>query len=316
MIDLQELYKKTEFRKAISICLFFFFFFSITPLTWHTIADFDFHFEKAQGCNSQRCNVYYPLLHFFGQFFILNEKTFLFFLNLLLLFVTPLILFFITKNSITVWLYFSVTQYVYLMNGGGAYAQVLAVIFWLGLFATKNNFIRLILLILGTLAHSQGQILLLFTWLVLAIKEGFFKNAFLSCSSLFGANSPEILSKKIDQPFFVFFDIRLISVPVKDFLNFFARGFPFPFFLIALWQTWKEKDWVPIILTIFLVYGSLISSASISAGRILVLIPLVFLPALTRFYESFRYKKLFLLGTLISFAWVFGTWFVYKLNCV
>jgi len=297
------------------VCLAFLLFFSLTPISWHTIADFNFHFEKAKGCDSEKCQTYFPLLHWIGGFFSFNKPIFLFYLNFLLLFATPMALFFITRKWITVWLYFSTTQYVYLMNGGGAYPQVLSIVFWLGLFATKNNFIRLALFILGVIAHSQGLILLGLTWLLLSAKEGWGKSFFPVCSSIFGRQ--EVLSQKVSQELITRNGFSLIEIPLKDFLNFFVRGFPLPFFLVALWQSiFKEKDWIPIILSAFFFYSAVISSPSISAGRILVLIGLAFLPALTRFYEGFTHKKWFVALTIISFLVNFVTWISYKLTCL
>ena len=319
--DLQEKNFQTNLKKALAICLFFLIAFSLMPSAWHKIADFEFHLNKSQGCTegNESCLIYYPLLHILGSVFSFNSTAFLFFLNFLVLLVTPLVLFFITKNWVTPWLYFSITQYVYLVNGGAAYPQALSIIFLLAIFATKNNFLRLVLFLVGSLAHSQAAVLIGVGWFLILVQEGFFGKMFLlSCSGIFGKTVPQVLTEKVNVGVVQPTQLITTSIQFKDVLNFFARIIPFPFFLVGLLQVWYEKNIAVVGLVILLLYQGLALSGSVSPSRFFMVIPLILLPSITRFYESLRpkWQHFFLFFTVLSFCWEFGSWFSYKLQCI
>ncbi len=286
-------------------------FFTMVPNHWHYVADFNFHFFKAQGCeaNEADCQGYFPLLHILGTIFSFSKFAFSRYLMFLLVFITPLILFYITKKWIVTWFYFATTQYVYLIEGGGAYPQALAGIFLLLLLSTKNNYLRAIILLVSIISHSQAFILIGISWLVILFFENFsFKNVFPACSALFGRTVDPPLGEKVlidvgPKGFFLW----------KDILNFFVRIFPFPFLIAAFWQLHKQKNYAFIVLTvIFFGLGIFVSP------RIFYNVPLILLPALTVFYHTLKgkWKYGFLVLTVLSFVVQMGTWILFKVNCV
>lgn len=314
-------------RIALLIAIFFLFLFSVIPLKWQQVGDFNFHFQKsgekcADGYPQSQCDSYYPLLHVIGRLFAFSQHAFSNYLMILLVFVTPMILFFTTKKWFTVWLYFSATQYVYLIQAGGAYPQALAGIFLLLLILFKNPWLKLIVLIIALLSHSQAFVLLLLVWLVQLFFENDLhsmawkktKNFFPACSALFGRQEEDPIGVKIAIQTITKEGFSSTQIFLKDIANFFIRIFPFPFLLAAFWQIKKEKQWALLVLTgIFLYYGF-----ALAQQRVFLMIPLILLPSLTRFYEEIpkKWKKWFVIMTLITFTINFGTWILYKVQCL
>lgn len=304
-----------DLNKAFLVCIAFFVFFSLLPIEWHTIADFDFHFQKAKGCNGQfDCEIYFPLLHFFGSIFSFSEIAFSRYLLFLIAFATPMLLYFVTRNWVSTWFYFATTQYFYLIEGGAAYPQALAGIMLLALFFFKNNWIRLAILVLSLLAHSQAFGLIGISWVVLLFFENFKTRVLPACSAFFGKTEADPVGNKVQ--------VELVSVTgqfheygvqLKDIANFFIRIFPVPFLLASFWQLWREKNFAPIVLSFIFFYVSMVSSP-----RVLAMIPLLLLPSLTRFYSCLNgwWKKGFIVLSVLSFFWMFGSWVLFKINCL
>ncbi len=312
---------KRHLNKALLVAIFFLLIFSVIPLDWHRTGDFNFHFEKAgERCTDVfekvRCDSYYPLLHFMGRFFSFSPLAFSNFLMVIVIFITPLILFFITRNWITVWFYFSVTQYVYLIQTGGAYPQALAGIFLLIFIYTKSSYLRIPILLVATLAHSQAFVLLLFVWFI----ELFFKNFksiktfFPACSAIFGRTAEDPIGQRVSLEVLNKHGLQLIHIPIKDIANFFIRIFPLPFLIMAFWQLKKEKNWALIVVTLFVVYYGI----AVGQARIFLIVPLILLPTLTNFYSGLdkRWKRWFIVLTIVTFTVNFGTWLLFKVNCV
>lgn len=307
-----------EGSKAIAISLFFLLVFVFVPANWHYVADFEFHFQKLQGCQNhydeEACKTYFPLLHLLGGIFAFSKLAFARFLMFLIVFVTPMALFFVTRKWITVWFYFSTTQYLYLIEGGGAYPQALTAILLLFLLGTKNNYVRGIILVAAMLSHSQGFYLIAVAWFVIAFFESKkAMNFFPACSGVFGTTVIKPLTEKIDITVLNINGPQILKLPIKDVLNFFVRGFPFPFLIASIYQLIMEKNYAPIVLAGIFFYAGIAMTP-----RIFIIIPLILLPALTSFY--FRLsgwpKKAFLGLTVLSFVFQFGTWALYKINCL
>lgn len=306
-----------EIKKAFLIAIAFLMFFTLLPPNWHMVGDFNFHYEKAKDCEysstPETCNSYYPLLHFLGHNFSYSKIAFVNFLMLILIFLTPLALFFVTKKAFSVWLYFAATQYPYLIEGGAAYPQALAGIFLLLFLGTKNNFFRTIIFLIAMLAHSQAFYFVGFVWIVTLFFENLdkIKHGFWACGLL---PTESLLNDKINLTIVNKNGLIPIGILIKDILNFFVRTFPFPFLIFSLWQSWKDKDWTTIFLTVFLIYAGIAV-----VPRVFGVIPLILLPALTRWYYSQsnpKIKKIFLILTIASFLFQIVTWANYKLNCL
>lgn len=306
---------------ALFIIIFFLLVFSVIPFSWHQVGDFNFHFQRAANeCpkeyGQESCDSYYPLLHLVGGIFSFSQIAFANYLMIILIFITPMVLFLNTKKWMVVWLYFTATQYVYLIQAGGAYPQALAGIFLLLFLWQKNNYIRFLLLILTLLVHSQAFVLLLIVWLVQLFFENFksFKNIFPACSALFGRQDVDPIGQQVLVTTLNKNGFIQITVILKDIANFFIRTFPFPFLLAAFWQLKKEKDWGLIVLVLIGFYYGIAAGQA----RIFLIIPLILLPPLTRFYYNLdkKWRKWFFVFTLVTFAINFGTWGLYKVQCL
>ena len=304
------------------ICLSFVFFFSLTPPNWHTIADFNFHFEKLKGCENHfdkpACEIYAPLLHIVSFAFGFTKVAFLRWLFFLLLFVTPMVLFFYTKKWVTVWLYFSTTQYLYLIDGGAAYPQMLAGIFFIIFLNDKRFWVKIICSILAILAHGQAFYLIILAWVISllleVIKDIKEKNVLWACSAIIPEQLRSFSQEKITvQIIQTTGNIAQQHLLIKDVLNLFARMFVLPFMLASLWQAKKEKRFDLLVLFAIMLYFG-----ATTQPRMFLFVPIMFLPLLTNFYLNLKpaYKKYFLVLTIISFFWEFGTWINYKLSCI
>ena len=297
------------------------------PLDWHRTGDFNFHFNRAsgncpQGYSEASCISYYPLLHLLGSTFSFSEQAFSHFLMVIVIFITPLILFFMTRKWMVVWLYFTATQYVYLIQAGGAYPQALAGIFLLLFLWQKNNYLRFLILIAAIISHSNAFTLLLIVWLVQLFFENNmhaiiykkFKYIFPACSAIFGRTTEDPIGQQVLVTTITKNGIAPINIIVKDVVNFFVRTFPFPFLLAAFWQLKKEKEWALIVLTLFGFYYGI----AVGQARIFLIIPLILLPSLTRFYYNLdkKWKKWFIIFTFITFIFNFGKWVLYKVQCL
>lgn len=300
------------------ICTFFLLVFSIVPFDWHLVGDFDFHFLKAgencEGDLKEHCDVYFPLLHLLGSPFGFSKFAFGYFLLILLVFVTPMILFLRTRHWISSWLYFSATQYLYVIHGGAAYPQMLAGIFLLLFVWIKNPFVRLLLLIAGIMSHSQAYILLLVVWVLEMAFEYVPKLSFFpACSGVVGKGN-EILNERVTFEVVNRNGLQVVHVLIKDIANFFIRTFPLPFLIMALYQVKKEKQYFIIAVCALAFYYGL----SVSQARVFLVIPLLLLPFLTNFYKALspNWKKAFILLSIVTFIINFGSWASYKLNCL
>lgn len=306
-----------ELNKALLVCLAFLLFFSLVPFDWHKVGDYPFHYEKAgQECNGTNCKTYYYLFHFLASFFAFTESAFIHFTVFLIVFITPMLFYFLTKKWIVTWLFFSTTQYVYIVVNA-AYPQALAMIFLILLLIFKNPFARVAILIVGTLAHSQAFMLMLLVWFFITLFENApkLKNLFPACSAIFGKQATDPIGQKISVDVVDASGVvRASHVFVKDLVNFFVRVFPAPFLIMAFWQLKKEKEWAFIVLVPIVFYYGIVTSQS----RVFLAVPILLLPALTRFYCGLDgwWKRGFIALTLVTFVINFGTWILYKINCV
>ena len=285
-----------------------------------TGADYAFHFEKAKNdCENlgETCEIYTPLFHWLASAFAFHEKAFFFFGLVLLAFVTPMLLFYLSnKNWLAVWLYFSTTSYFWFFYNG-LFSQHLATIFLLLVLLTKDWRIQLGLLVLSPLVHSHAFVLVLIAiivkhiWSILKdkfVEKNVWRKLFPGCSGVFGKDPPEILTQPIGS---------LTSTGgtfnISHVLIFVVKIFPLPYFVIASYQYFKEKEnfHLFILAIIFVIQGFLLSH------RIFYLVPMMLIPGLTWWASGLspRNKKIFLLSTLLVFGFQFFSWLQFKLVC-
>lgn len=311
-----------ELSKAIALASMFTLAFSFLGIGYAGGGDYAFHFEKARnGCENlgEQCETYTPLFHFIAAPFTVNENTFFFFTVFLLAFVTPMLLFFIARDWLVVWLYFATTSYFWFFVDG-IFAQALAAILFLLIFVVKDWRLRVAIVVLSIFAHGHGFFLTGMAFLVITFWEGIkdevdFKKikeklskVFLGCSGVFGTQRPEILDVRIN---------GLVSTGSKftigHFLLIFTKIFPLPYFLLSVWFLSKDKDhW----FYLFIALGALVGGFFVS-HRIFYIMALVLLPGLTWFAKSLSHKHriVFLLSTLLVFGFQLYSWLNFKLVC-
>lgn len=244
------------------------------------------------------------MAHLIGWWFAYNPKVYLTYVVLLVGFVTPLVLFHITRTWQTVLFYYA-TQYFWFMTM--TVSQALASIFFVGLFLTKNNYLRFLFFIAGMVSHGQGFMLLGVAWFVLILFEAFDgKKLFPACGSLLGKAQPEIVKAQVGGP-------EHFGLTVGVVLNFFLKIMPFPFLFFGLKQLWREKHFAPLALVALVVISTFFTN-----HRSLYIIPLLVLPYTAR-YCSLSAPKLrhgFYLLAVALIALQAWSWVQVKIACV
>jgi len=269
-----------ERYKAIGYCLFFCLV-MLFCLDWvGQGGDFDFHFKKAQGSNfckashsEWKCTSYPPLFSWLATPFSGSLFTFKAFILLLFGFILPLTLFFISKRSIVVLLYYA-TSFFYVFVAG-LYAQGLMLLFFLLFFIKTKGFrfevwfLWFGLVLAAPSIHNWALPLFLFAFIYRVFELVKSKWAFLSCSPFWG-DTP----KALEQPL-PWFDAgnSSQSLTLNNFGSFLLKGCPFPFLFFGLKKIWFEQNWFKGLL----ILGST-GVAVFFNFRSLYLIPLLILP--------------------------------------
>jgi len=275
--------------------------------------DYDRHFYKAKnGCEGsetvgwgeEACETYSPLFHVIAQPFTYHQNAFFYFVLLILGLITPLILFWFTKEWLSVVLYFTTTVYFY-FSIDGFFPQALAGIILLLIFLVRDWRIQVALVLLSIFAHGHAFLLCLIAFVLTNFKRGFLNNAFLGCSSTFGANKPEIFNTNIEG-----FITTGVPFQLNHALIFFARIFPFPFLVCSVWYSVnkKYKNELLLMALVCFVAGFTVSH------RAFYFIPLLLIPSLTMFALGLKGKQriLFWLVVVASFVYLFGGWINFK----
>jgi|TARA_R100000501_G_C2631682_1_gene128289 hypothetical protein len=276
--------------------------------------DYAFHFEKAnQGCDltDVACKSYAPLFHWIVGPFAAHDNSFFYFVVFLLAFVVPMLLFLITKDWIVTWFYFSTTSFFYFFIDG-IFAQATAMILLLLLIYFKDWRIQSLIVILGMIAHGHGFFLLSIVFVIINFFKLLDEENWLkitpACSGAFGNNRPEFLAQPIDG-----LTTTGVQFTVADALIPFTKVFPFPYFVLSVWYSWKNKVNLDLVVISFVA----ILAGFLVSHRIFYIIPLVLLPGLVLFYRSLIGwpRLLFLFSTLIVFVFQLYSWINFKLVC-
>ena len=313
--------KNKAIALALLFTLFFCFFLNIQILK----GDYPFHYEKAKnGCanleEDYSCGSYAPLFHWLAQPFVFHENAFFYFTIILFAFVTPMLLYYITRHWIVVWFYFSTNAYYWTVLDG-IFSQGLAVILLLLLIALqkKDWRIQALIVVVSITSHGHGFFLVAGSFLILQfwkivqndlykLKKHFAK-IFLGCTGVFGKQGlPEILNIKIQQ-----FPSVWQHMTIGNFLLIFTKIFPLPYFYFSIKKLLHKKESTGLVLIALMLFvtGFWIQE------RIFYIIPLVLLPGLAWYYEDLsRDKKiLFVLSTLVIFAIQIYIWVNIRFVC-
>ena len=149
--------------------------FSIIMATnWNFIfrGDADFHYNMAIGNEDYRPEAqarYAPLFSSLAGFIVFNENSFVYVLFFLLGILTPMAMFLMKPYWQTVLIYFAGSHYFWYMMKSAS--QSTANLLFLGLFLTKNIYLRLLIVLLSIGAHSHGFLLTVPTLIILLTYE-------------------------------------------------------------------------------------------------------------------------------------------------
>jgi len=311
-----------DLNKAIVITILFTIIFGFFALPYAGGGDYFFHFEKAKnGCENLNagCFIYTPLFHIIASPFTFHPNAFFYFTVFLIGFVTPMLLFLISKKWEIVWFYFAITSYFWFFIDG-IFPQALAGILLLLILLIKDWKIQALIVLLSVFVHGHGFFLTAVTFLSIHLWEAIKKDVedfsfkeklqkiFLGCSGIFGNSRPETLDEPVG---------NLVSTGVEfklgNILILFFKIFPIPYFYFSIKHLIKEKkDFHLLFITIISLIAGLLFS-----HRIFYVIPLVLLLALTDFYYNLNesHRKLFLISSLVMFGYQLYSWLNFKLVC-
>lgn len=253
------------------------------------------HQIKSNGCvgyenaawNIDSCNGYWPLLGIVSAPFSGNPHLFSSFMFIIIGVATPLALFWLSKkNWISVLLYFTSTTYFFYMLEG-FYAQAFVIFLSLILLKVSDWRIEFVLVLAMMMSQSQG----LFLGVLILMVKYIPKTGFLSCSGVFGANTPVFLTEKAT-------DIGKsgMGLTFGQILHVFTRIMPAPLLLLGVWQNFKDGNHgFNFIILVSIVGGFFIDI------RMFYLMPLLVIVGLSSYYSTLirkhrNYFVLILLG--------------------
>lgn len=318
---------KNELNKAIIFCLIMLLFFSFASLNGFYGHSSDNEAHKQMALDDTINPTYPPLLRTISSFFVSNEQSWVFFIMFLFAFLTPLLLVKITGSWWSALFYFSITSQFYWVIQGG-FAQGLLLMFVLGLFAFKDNKIRIPIYLIGLISHSFAPILLTSILILILLNEnwemikqhfnGFRNVVFGGCSALLGQNAVD------DNSFFhkTLNTSTLTGTPVTywgqaitpwSLLTLLGKICPIFFAVPAFLKLWALKRTDLLILVVF---GLIASIQYGTRTWYLLFIPLII--GFTLYWkdlESKRIKKAWLGLTMFYLTFQLFMWINFNLNC-
>ena len=238
-----------ELAKSIVIALAFTLLIAVLGISVQGGGEYVFNFQKAAGdCGeTNECETYTPLFHYLASWFAFSENSFWFFTVFLFGFAIPMIFYYLTKNSMSVWLYISSSSaFYYLIDG--VFPQGLALGLCLLIFAVKDWRIQSLLVLAASLSHGHGfylgltAFLLNRAWIYAEANKFDFREIFLSCSGIFGLDRPDILDMKIDTVIGTTVTVaKAYPITITNVLSLFSKMFPLPFWIVSFWYSIKKR---------------------------------------------------------------------------
>lgn len=247
------------------------------------------------------CEHYPPLMKWVGGLFTAREEHYKEFLVTLTFLVLPLVLYGVSKNPLTVWFYFSVTNYSYASITSMFIAQHALMILLFSMFLGKDRH-RFFLFLGAIILHSTGFWLALITWGLIKFQEWFsessfdLKKIFLGCSPFWGDKIPPILNQKMLSSA----ELGAGYLTPNILLSFLVKRTPLPYLYLAVKELGKRKELALLgLMVIFTIAGLGIHER----GFYFVALPMVI--GLTWSYETLSvfHKKLLLISSFLFFLW-------------
>ena len=237
---------------AVSMLMFFSIFFTDQLGNYSKMVDYNNiwtcisqGYFPDSGSGIYSCEHYPPALIQIGKVFFNQEVFFKQFLLIIFTLITPLALYKITKEPITVWFYFSTSGYIWGLITGSFFAQALSITLILSMYFLKD-WQRIFTLLFLIFVHSTSFLFGLVFFLLLLIEENFFKNKnfnglskfSLACSPFWGKlGPPGILTNKIAN------ESNLTGfVTINTILSILFKRTPLPFLYFSVKKLLQEKS--------------------------------------------------------------------------
>jgi len=256
-------------------------------------------FEEANPYAVYSCESYPPLLIQIGSIMKGKEIYYKQFLLLLFGLLMPLVLFKYTNNPITVFFYFSATNYFWALLTSSFFAQALALMLILSMGWLKE-WQRIAVLFLSIIAHSTSFLMALGFYLLLLIQENKFKlpQIFVGCSPFWGKTGPPaVIDGKM--PSAVLSNTAGYLTP-NVLLSVFFKRIPIPFAYFSVKELIKKNQ---IALLGLFFFSFMVGAVFHERAFYFMALPMVI--GLTWYYEKSetRMKNLILLisGLLMIF---------------
>ena len=299
-----------DFDKALLVCLFVFSVLFILSGNNAYAPHFESHLNMALD-NSVDPG-YAPLLRIISGPFAVSESYYFFFVLFILALVLPLLVTKISGNWLGAVFYFSISFWFW-FGLDGHLAQALAFVFVLLLFSVKNNWLRLGIVLIGSLAHSTAGILMLASFLFVLLNENkdwFHKfKGFLVCSPFFGkfVDSQVATSIKstgsnliIDNGY-VLHDITFSSL----FLTF-IKITPIPFLIVSIKHFFEASDFDFLCLMFFSFFCGLF----FGGPRVFYLAGLLMIIGFAKAWHKLKHKRFWTLLVILWGLFLFEQWVV------
>lgn len=279
-----------EIVKGVLVCIPFLLLFLIVPNWIGGSPDYGIHFTMAiERYHGEQLTSpdYAPLLPSLLGIFSVKERYFEFATMFMILIITPILIVLITKSYLGAFFYLTTSSYFYFMTAG-LFAQAALGIFLLGLFATKNIYVRLGLVVLGSLSHSFGPIAMIATLFVILVNEQFFPPAFFLsgfCSPIWGSKLPTALATNVSAINYGGSEV----MTVNDIGSLFFKISPFPFLFMGFKYFFEHREFHYL----FLFFVSLVGAYFVNV-RMLYFAGLISVIGFTKAFSGLQHKKAWL----------------------
>ena len=295
--------KLKDYQKALAICFIFLFLFLGIYLTGFDSDGNDVEQHKRMSLD-KNYNTYYPIMfRSIGAWVVFDDTLFQILVLIILCIITPMTLFYGTKEPLAPFFYFAISSYFYFMYSGLC-AQALAGIFVLAIISFKNPLAKIGLFLIGLFSHNSAFELLVMVLIISLIYEYREKIAGLLMCSPFWGKTPEILQKP------VYNNNLYAPVSINNLLSFFAKIAPLPFLIIQFKKNIQNKRFDVLIIMILLIGVSFVTN-----HRVLYTAGLVNVFGFCLIFKELKNKKLWLSVALIWGIWLFQSWVILNTKC-
>ena len=260
--------------------------------------------------------VYQSWLKYPASLFVFNDFVWIMFLLALFGLFTPIAIYWYTKTWISIPLYFSITNYFFVIISSGLYAQGLAILLLICFFAAKDWRLKAVFFVLGLFSHSTGFYLFPFALAMLLIEKNLHlikklvsKNKLWTCSPLLGTRQIPIIEHQIGLG-------RDVSaswfLTIKDLLAFLVKICPIYFFVIAIINWYESKNFA-----FFMLLVAAFVFAFLQNSRALLIVAPFTVIGFSLAFKNLRYKKIWVV--LVIFQLTFNLqqyiWLVKSIGC-